>query len=115
MTFPAPTSILLLEQEVALLWPDGREDYIEMEFLRANSPSAENVGEADLFGRVHGGDPRTHYPGVRVDGYSRVGNYGIRFLFSDGHQTGIYAFSLLRQLADASPPGAEEPDASHSD
>jgi DUF971 family protein len=33
---------------------------------------------------------------VRVRGASPVGNYALRFEFTDGHETGIYSFDWLR-------------------
>lgn len=97
---PAPTSIALIGDIVALVWPDGREDYLPMELLRARSPSADNKGEPDIFGRIHGADPRTEFPGVRVDGYEFVGNYSLRFTFSDGHATGLFTFPYLLAIGD---------------
>lgn len=111
MILQAPKTILLVGHDVAVLWPDGREDILPMDFLRANSPSAENTGEADLFGRVHGADPRTDFPGVRVEGFEKVGNYGLRLLFSDGHQSGIFSFEYLQRLGDSLPEnGMERPE-----
>jgi len=72
-----------------------------MSFLRASSPSAENIGEKDLLGRVHGGQPNADYAGVRVTGYKMVGSYAIQFLFSDGHNTGLFGFDYLQDLAAA--------------
>ena len=95
---PAPSDIQLIGDFVAIRWPEGREDIIPMETLRAASPSAETQGEPDLFGRVHGRDPRTRYPGVRVEGWEWVGGYAARFLFSDRHQSGLYSFDYLRRL-----------------
>lgn len=103
-----PLDVQLVGDFVALRWSDEREDILPMEALRAASPSAETKGESDLFGRVHGGDPRTHFPGVRVTGWEWVGGYAIRFLFSDGHGSGLYSYGLLRQLGaapEASSPG----------
>jgi len=95
---PHPLEIQLIGQYVAFRWSDGREDVHAMEALRAASPSAENMGEPDLFGRIHGGDPRTEFPGVRVEDWEWVGNYAIRFIFSDRHQSGLFSFALLRDL-----------------
>jgi DUF971 family protein len=95
-----PKDIQLVGEEVAILWSDGSEDYLSMERLRAASPSAENLGEADLFGNVRGGDPRKSFPGVRVDDWDRVGNYAIRFTFNDGHNTGLYTYRYLKVLAE---------------
>jgi DUF971 family protein len=41
-----------------------------------------------------------------------VGNYAYTIAFSDGHDTGIYTFELLRELGEvqaAAPTGAAEP------
>jgi DUF971 family protein len=97
---PEPETIALIGDEIAVRWSDGRESYLPMERLRALSPSAENVGESDIFGQVHGGDPRTEYPGVRVTGHQQVGRYAIRFTFSDGHNTGLYSYPYLRRIMD---------------
>jgi len=35
---------------------------------------------------------------VRVQGMKPVGNYAYSIEFSDGHDTGIYTFELLREL-----------------
>lgn len=97
---PRPDDVHLIGSELALRWSDGRESYLGMEFLRAASPSAENQGEADIFGQVHGADARQRYPGVQVTGWERVGNYALRLIFSDGHQSGLYSYEYLRRLAD---------------
>jgi DUF971 family protein len=97
-TIPPPETIDLIGDTVAIRWTDGREDFHNMEHLRALSPSAENIGEPDIFGKIHGGDPRTEFPGVRVEDYEIVGRYAVRFIFSDGHNTGLYSFKYLREL-----------------
>ena len=94
-----PDSIQMIGAEIAVRWSDGSEDYHQMEFLRARSPSAENVGERDLTGRVHGGTSQTSFPGVRVTGWQPVGGYAIQFEFSDGHRTGLFTYDYLKALA----------------
>lgn len=95
-----PQNLQLIGVELAVLWKDGVEDYLPMEFLRAASPSADNMGEPDIFGRMQGGDPQKHFPGVRVVDFVPVGRYGVRLIFSDGHQTGIFSFPYLRRLGE---------------
>lgn len=97
---PAPLDLQLIGAEIALRWPDGAEDFLPAEFLRARSPSAENMGERDLFGNQYGGDGPKQFPGVAILGWEPVGNYGIVFKFSDGHQTGIYTWKYLRALGE---------------
>lgn len=95
-----PGDIQLIGKEVAILWEDGSESYFPMEFLREQSPSADNKGETDIFGHRYGGDGPTKFPGVTVTGWQAVGGYAIRFDFSDGHRTGIYSYAYLRNLAE---------------
>ncbi|MFT5192537.1 MAG: DUF971 family protein [Verrucomicrobiales bacterium] len=94
-----PDDIQMIGDEVALRWSDGSEDYFKMELLRARSPSAENIGERDLTGKLHGGTSQTSFPGVQVTGWQPVGGYAIQFEFSDGHRTGLFAFDYLKTLA----------------
>ena len=70
-----------------------------METLRAASPSAETRGERDIFGNQYGGDGPKNFPGVLVTGWERVGNYALRFDFSDGHNSGIYSHDYLLEIA----------------
>lgn len=95
----APTNIQIIGNEVAIAWSDGNETYFPAEMLRAASPSAENVGERDILGNQYGGDGPTEFPGVMVEGWEIVGNYAVRFDFSDGHRTGLYTYDYLLDLA----------------
>ena len=97
-----PANIQLIGQEVAIVWNDGAETYYPMEALRAASPSAQNIGERDILGNQYGGDGPKKFPGVTVLGWKIVGNYAIRFNFSDGHNTGLYSYDYLRELASSS-------------
>ena len=81
-----------------MLWGDGNESFLDASFLRTHSPSAENQGESDIFGKVSGGTNITEFPNVKILKVSPVGNYAIRILFSDGHSTGIYSWDYLRKL-----------------
>ncbi len=95
-----PIAVQLIGSEIALRWSDGAETFFAGDLLRAASPSAETRGERDIFGQQYGGNgPRT-FDGVTVVGWERVGNYAIRFDFSDGHRTGIYSYDYLRELAE---------------
>lgn len=97
----APTNIQLIGNEVAIAWADGLESYIPCPALRAASPSAESKGEPDIFGRIHGGEGVRDFSAVTVRGWQVIGNYAVRFEFSDGHATGLYSYELLRRLGEA--------------
>ncbi|MBL9201787.1 MAG: DUF971 domain-containing protein [Opitutaceae bacterium] len=95
-----PREIQIIGHEIAIAWDDGGESYFAHEQLRAASPSAANIGERDILGNQYGGDGPKKFPGVQVLGWERIGNYALRFDFSDGHRTGLYSFDYLRRLAD---------------
>ncbi len=94
-----PKNMQLIGTELAIQWEDGSESYISSESLRANSPSASVSGERDILGNQYGGESCKDYSQVTIDSWTQVGNYAFRFQFSDGHNTGIYSYDLLRQLA----------------
>ncbi len=94
-----PQNIQLIGDEVAIVWDDGTESYFTGSELRAVSPSAETRGEKDIFGNQYSGGEKKDFSGVRVLNFERVGNYALRFDFSDGHRTGLYGFELLAELA----------------
>jgi DUF971 family protein len=99
MSLPTPTNVQVIGDEVAIAWSDGAETYLPANQLRAASPSAETQGERDILGQQYGGDGPKDYAQVRVLGWERVGNYALRFDFSDGHRTGLYSYAYLRKLA----------------
>lgn len=94
----APQNIQIIGREVAIAWADGVETYYHFEALRAASPSAANLGERDILGNQYGGNGPKSFPGVEVLGWEIVGNYALRFIFSDGHGTGLYSYDYLRKL-----------------
>ena len=94
-----PKTIQLIGKEVAIVWDDGAESYFTGPELRAASPSAETRGEKDIFGKQYGGTGGGDFSNVEVLGFERVGNYALRFDFSDGHRTGLYGYDLLLELA----------------
>lgn len=65
------------------------------EYLRVHSPSAEVRGhgkgqEVLQFGKKD----------VTVTAVKSAGNYALQITFSDGHDSGIYSWDYLRELAD---------------
>ena len=95
-----PYNIQARGDEIAIAWSDGSESYVRHDLLRRASPSASTQGERDVFGNQYGGEGKADYAGVRVVGWEWVGNYAVRFDFSDGHGTGLYTFDYLRKLGD---------------
>ena len=81
------------EARLDVSFADGSAFSYPAEFLRVNSPSAEvqghGPGERKL---VHG---RKHVGIMRLE---PVGNYAIRIVFDDLHDTGIYSWDYLHEL-----------------
>jgi len=90
-----PTAIRLhrASRTLELAWPDGSRHTLGCEFLRVHSPSAEVRG--------HGPGQEVLQTGKRmvtIDAIEPIGNYALQFRFSDGHDTGIYAWEYLQAL-----------------
>jgi len=91
-------SIAVIGEEMAIAWNDGKESYLAFEMLRKACPCANCQGEPDAIGRVvkphvsHG--PRAYV----LLSYEEVGGYAIQMKWGDGHSTGIYSYSYLRDL-----------------
>lgn len=93
-----PKDVQLIGTELAIVWEDGSESYFPTEFLRQHSPSAQNIGEKDIFGNQYGGDGPKAFPGVGIEGWEFQGNYAIRPIFSDGHSSGLFSWDYLKKL-----------------
>lgn len=75
-----------------LVYDDGAYA-LPFELLRVYSPSAEVRG--------HGQQPRKLIAGKKNVGLLRIensGNYALKLVFDDGHDTGLYDWDYLRQL-----------------
>ena len=94
----APEKVEIVGDFLAIRWSKGKESFLDSPTLRAHSPSAEQSGEVDIFGKISGGTKQTEYQGVSIKKFEYVGNYAIRLLFSDGHGSGIYSWDLLESL-----------------
>ncbi len=66
---------------------------IPAELLRVYSPSAEVRGHSEDERKLQTGKK---YVGIKA--IEPVGNYAIRLIFDDGHDSGIYAWDFLYQL-----------------
>jgi len=93
-----PTHLDCVGRLVAIRWSDGSESVFDTAVLRRHSPSAENRGEVDILGQRHGGSQAPVDPSVEVLSWEWVGNYAVRFTFSDGHATGIFSWPFLLEL-----------------
>ena len=90
-----PTEIKLHQKSriFEVSFPDGERFELTYEFLRVFTPSAEARG--------HGPGQEVLQVGKRditIDRIEAVGNYAIRPVFSDGHDSGLYSWDVLYNL-----------------
>ncbi len=89
-----PSDIVYRAKSRVLTVTYGQRSYdIPAELLRVFSPSAEVRG--------HGAGERKLQMGKKYVAITRIdpiGNYAIRLVFDDGHDTGIYAWDYLQDL-----------------
>jgi DUF971 family protein len=90
-----PTKIILHKKSRTLevVFQSGECFILPCEYLRVHSPSAEvrghSVGNEKLVvGKEH----------VNILAIEPVGQYAIKPIFSDGHQSGIYSWKTLYEL-----------------
>ncbi|MDX1454623.1 MAG: gamma-butyrobetaine hydroxylase-like domain-containing protein, partial [Gammaproteobacteria bacterium] len=96
MATSAPTELKLRRQsrQLAVSFADGRHYELPFEYLRVFSPSAEVRG--------HGGEayglPKVlviEKENVDITRIEPVGNYAVRLVFDDGHDSGLYTWQML--------------------
>jgi DUF971 family protein len=92
----------LIGNELALAWNDETESYFALEFLRRACPCAACGGEPDVLGNVS--RPHVTYTdkSFQLMGFDLVGGYALQPRWADGHSSGIYSFTYLRRLGQAS-------------
>ena len=89
---PQPTELTLHQKSrvLEIAFADGKSFRLPCEFLRVYSPSAEVRG--------HGPGQEVLQTGkkdVEILRIEPVGSYAVQLHFSDGHDTGIYSWTLL--------------------
>jgi DUF971 family protein len=81
-------------QRIEIEWADGHTTRYSPSQLRGLCPCAQCVDEAS---GVRRHDPASVPNELTQAGVELVGNYAIAVRFSDGHQTGIYPYRMLRE------------------
>ncbi|ATE80098.1 MULTISPECIES: gamma-butyrobetaine hydroxylase-like domain-containing protein [Gammaproteobacteria] len=89
-----PTDIKLhkASKTLTLKYASGEEYHLPAEFLRVHSPSAEVQGHGKpilQFGKI----------GVGLSKVEPAGQYALKLTFDDGHDSGLFTWEYLYQLA----------------
>ena len=79
--------------QITLEYEDGTSFDLPFEYLRVFSPSAEVQGHGPGQGVLQTGKEN-----VRITSIEPVGYYALKFVFDDGHDTGLYTWKYLYEL-----------------
>ena len=92
---PIPTEIKLHQKSrrIELAFDNGERYELSFEFLRVFTPSAEARGHAPGQETLQVGKRD-----VDILAIEPVGNYAIKPVFSDGHDSGLYSWDMLHTL-----------------
>lgn len=98
-TPPRPRHLdLRKDKALTVHWQDGRVSIYPIAYLRRMSPSADARALREEIAH----NPLTVLPAssgeLTATGAELVGNYAVRIIFSDGHDTGIYSWEYLREI-----------------
>jgi DUF971 family protein len=92
-----PTEIKLRSRSRVLevAFDDGKRFELPFEYLRVHSPSAEVKGhgpgqEVLVLGKQN----------VGIKAVEQVGQYAVKLVFDDGHDSGLYSWKYLRELGE---------------
>lgn len=94
MTRPSNIKLHRGSNTLELQYSDGRQFHLRAEYLRVYSPSAEvrghGVGQEVLqWGKKH----------VALANVEAAGKYALKLVFDDGHDSGLYSWDYLLELA----------------
>lgn len=92
---PHPTEIRLHQQShlLEVSFADGQKFSLPFELLRVYSPSAAVRGHMPSQAVLQTGKRN-----VDIVDIQPVGNYAVKLVFSDGHDTGLYSWDVLYRL-----------------
>jgi DUF971 family protein len=93
MTWPTELRLNAAKNQLTVEFESGERFVLPAEYLRVESPSAEVQG--------HGPGQKQHVTGksgVTIAKLEPVGNYAVRIVFDDGHDSGLYSWTYLHEL-----------------
>ena len=95
MTDPIATEIRLRRaaRVLEVSFADGSRFALPFEYLRVHSPSAEVKGHGAGEGVLVVGKEN-----IGITAVEPVGQYAVKLVFDDGHDTGLYTWKYLHEL-----------------
>lgn len=97
---PTPINLYPFDNDALIIeWDDGKKSTYSLHKLRGSCRCAGCVDEITGARLVF----PEHIPAnIRALEARAVGRYALQFIWSDGHEAGIYTFDYLRELAESS-------------
>ncbi len=102
MPHPLPRRIVLESalQTLGIVWNDGHETVFPLDGLRRACPCASCMGGHDRMGMLPEREiflvpSLMRWDDVKLE---QVGGYGLRIIWDDGHDAGIYTWERLRAM-----------------
>ena len=95
MHTPSEIKLRTRSHVLEVAFDDGERYLLPFEYLRVYSPSAEVRG--------HGPGQEVLVTGkqnVGIRAVEPIGQYAVKLVFDDGHDTGLYSWNYLRELGD---------------
>ena len=90
-----PSVIRLEPDNLTILWKDGHASNYNYKYLRFECRCAQCINE---WTRERVLSMQSIPNNIKAEDYLTLGNYAIQILWSDLHQSGIYSYTLLREL-----------------
>jgi DUF971 family protein len=95
MNNPVEIKLRTRSRVLEVAYEDGARYELPFEYLRVHSPSAEVKG--------HGPGQEVLVTGkqnVGIRAVEPVGQYAVKLVFDDAHDTGLYSWNYLRELGE---------------
>jgi DUF971 family protein len=95
MSNPLEIKLRTRSRVLEVAYEDGARYQLPFEYLRVYSPSAEVKGhgpgqEVLVLGKQN----------VGIKAVEEVGQYAVKLVFDDGHDSGLYSWKYLRELGE---------------
>ncbi|HXZ43351.1 MAG TPA: DUF971 domain-containing protein [archaeon] len=100
---PEEINVSRAKREVHIRWQDGHESVFSFDTLRKQCPCAlcndqrskQSLSNERSLTVVSG--PLLKWGEIQVTEIKPIGRYAINFVWSDGHDSGIYSYTFLRE------------------
>ena len=97
---------IVFADDLTVEWKDGVVAHYPFHFLRDSCPCASCIDEISGEKIL---DSNTIPADIHIEKAEYVGHYALKITWSDGHDTGLFSFSLLREMFEAATGEASAP------